>query len=73
MGCQCRCGYRCGGRGRCKLGLFECLAQTEGHFVVDCDHKWDGPVWTSEDELSMSVTCSACGAVRMHHDMRAGP
>lgn len=71
--CQCRCGYQCGGPGRCSLGFFACLEQKEGHFVQDCGHKWDGPVWTSEDELTSSVTCSACGVARIHHDMRVGP
>lgn len=24
----------------------------------DCEHKWDGAIWKSEDGLSESVTCS---------------
>jgi hypothetical protein len=73
MSCRCNCGYQCGGPGKCKLGVFECLQQPTGHFVKDCDHKWDGPVWDSDDGAMSSVTCSLCGDVAIFHDMRTGP
>lgn len=69
--CRCACGYRCGGPGTCKDK--ECLLKTEGHFVQDCDHKWDGPVWESEDGCMASVTCSICGMTAIGHGMRVGP
>lgn len=71
--CRCACGYRCGGPGRCSLGVFKCLAQPEGHFVVDCEHDWSGPPWESEDGCMSSVTCANCGATSIGHDMRFGP
>lgn len=71
--CVCKCGYRCGGPGRCKLGVFDCLAQKEGHFVVDCGHDWSGPTAESEDRCVSTVTCAKCGMWRINHDMRNGP
>lgn len=38
-----------------------------------CEHKWDGMWWDSDDGLASSATCSSCGAIRMSHDMQAGP
>ena len=38
-----------------------------------CEHKWEGPVWESEDGCAMSVTCSRCGTTAMSHDMRYAP
>lgn len=74
--CRCECGYRCGGPGRCKLKLFDCVSQPEGHFVRDCEHKWDGPweeiKWPGGG-ASGSATCSRCGISVMEHDMRCGP
>jgi hypothetical protein len=72
--CACRCGYRCGGPGRCKLDVFDCLARDDGqHFVVDCRHDWSGPVAESEDRCTSSVTCATCGMWRIYHDTAAGP
>lgn len=72
--CGCRCGYRCGGPGKCKLGVLECLNMDDGnHYVRDCDHKWDGPWWESPDGLEGSVTCSVCGMTAARHDMWVGP
>jgi len=71
--CECRCGYRCGGPGVCKLGVLECLQQESGHFVRDCDHDTDGPTYNSEDGCMSSATCSKCGDVAIYHDMRVGP
>jgi hypothetical protein len=74
MTCRCRCGYRCGGPGVCKAKGWDCLSATDGqHFVKDCDHKWDGPAWESQDGCMSSATCSACGMAAIHHDMRNGP
>lgn len=70
--CRCECGYRCGGPGRCKLGVFECLRQEEGHFVRDCDHDFSGPL-QQIDGLTQSVVCQKCGTSAMAHDMRCGP
>lgn len=72
--CRCRCGYRCGGPGRCKLGVIACLQQdNDEHFVRDCDHDWSGPTWTSDDGLMTSATCAGCGMTAISHDMRFGP
>jgi hypothetical protein len=71
--CRCNCGYRCGGPGRCSLGVLECLAQPEGHYVRDCDHDWTGPEHRSEDGSISSATCARCGVVAIYHDMRVGP
>lgn len=77
--CRCNCGYRCGGPGRCKD--IKCL-WTEGHFVKDCGHKWDGPTqvhWSEHPttgkpyESGGSVTCSTCGIDAMSHDCAVGP
>jgi hypothetical protein len=53
--------------------MLECLAAPEGHFVKDCDHKWDGPMYESMDGSMQSVTCSHCGVPAIYHDMRTGP
>lgn len=37
-----------------------------------CEHKWDGPVWESEDGCMSSVTCSRCGGTAMSHSLRTG-
>ncbi len=71
--CVCRCGYKCGGPGHCKLSPLECLAQPEGHFTRDCDHDFTGPEWTSEDGCMSSVTCRHCQMPAIFHDMRVGP
>ena len=71
--CRCACGYRCGGPGVCKLDVFECLAQPEGHFVKDCDHDWTGAEYESADGCISSATCAKCGDVAIYHDMRMGP
>jgi hypothetical protein len=71
--CQCKCGYRCGGPGVCKLDVFECLAQPEGHFVKDCGHDFTGPAWESADGLMNSVTCRHCGVTAIGHDSLVGP
>lgn len=69
--CECRCGYRCGGPGRCTLPILECLAQKEGHFVRECSHDWTGPIKTME--YGASASCVKCGDLEMFHDMRTGP
>jgi hypothetical protein len=38
-----------------------------------CQHVWDGPDYTSDDQCMVSVTCSRCGAVCAYHDMRCAP
>lgn len=38
-----------------------------------CEHKWDGPDYTSDDGCCFSVTCSRCGCTAMSHDMRVMP
>jgi hypothetical protein len=41
-----------------------------------CQHIWDGPEVTSDDEdqgFWSSTSCSRCGAVSMFHDMRCMP
>ena len=70
--CECRCGYRCGGPGACKLGVIECLQQEDGHFVRDCGHDFSGPL-VKIDELSSSVVCQKCGLSAAAHDMAVGP
>ncbi len=72
--CHCKCGYTCG-RGhyndsRCELPVLECMKK---HWVRDCDHVWDGSIWTSEDERAQSVTCSQCEMVMIDHDIARGP
>jgi hypothetical protein len=70
--CRCNCGYRCGGPGRCGLGVLKCLQTDDGkHYVRDCDHKWDGP-W-KELPNGGSATCSGCGMTACEHDMMVGP
>ena len=74
--CRCNCGYRCGGPGRCKLDVFECLQQKDGHYVRDCEHDWTGTMIEEEHPsgaVSSSVTCATCGLAAMYHDMAAGP
>lgn len=36
-----------------------------------CQHIWDGPDF--EDDNTVSVTCSRCGAPAIFHDMRCAP
>lgn len=73
--CECRCGYRCGGPGRCSLGVLECLQQAEGHFTKDCGHDWSGPVVEGEMHGGSysSASCAHCGMEMIWHDMRFGP
>ena len=68
--CRCNCGYRCGGPGKCKLGVFECLQKTDGkHFVRDCEHKFTG--WKQSPDGGTTV-CE-CGVTAAGHDMVSGP
>lgn len=71
--CKCNCGYRCGGPGRCKDQ--DCLTKTEGHYVRDCSHKWDGPFVEGSvfGCYVTSVTCSVCGMLCADHDAKCGP
>lgn len=70
--CRCECGYRCGGPGRCTLGVFECLQQTDGkHFVRDCDHKFGGAMIKTGH--GGSVACLTCGMLAETHDMMVRP
>ncbi len=70
--CKCNCGYRCGGPGKCKLGVMECLEQKgQDHFVRDCGHDFSGPF--VHFPSGGSVTCKACDTTAMHHDMAVGP
>lgn len=69
--CRCRCGYKCGGPGVCKLPVMECIQQKSGHWEKDCDHDFSGePV---DMDGGFSVTCAKCGMEAMSHDMRVGP
>ena len=70
--CRCECGYRCGGPGKCKLGIMKCLQQKEGHFVKDCDHDFTGK-YVHSDAHGCSRTCKHCGTSAMGHDLRCGP
>ncbi len=67
--CHCKCGYRCGGPGVCKLPIDKCLA-TDGHFVKDCGH--DFSEWKNTDWGGTAV-CSKCGMTEIGHDMKCGP
>lgn len=70
--CRCACGYTCGGPGKC--GHDECLEL--GHFVVDCDHVWNGREIArteSSGAWSSSVSCSRCGTTALDHDCEVGP
>lgn len=74
--CECRCGYICGGPGRCELwkkegleGMQECI---EKHFKRDCDHDFSGEL-KAEGEGCYSVACQRCGMSAMSHDERTGP
>jgi hypothetical protein len=70
--CRCNCGYRCGGLGRLQTPKSTMLSTNDGnHFVVDCDHKWDGPMVDFGN--GQSVTCSVCGMLAIAHDMAFGP
>lgn len=71
--CRCTCGYRCGGPGRCKLPMQECLSATDGkHFVRDCEHRFSG--WEDdEDGLGGSAACVVCGLSALDHDLLFGP
>lgn len=71
--CACRCGYTCGGPGRCELDVFECI---EKHFVKDCEHDWTGPWKEFKDPsgaVEGGVTCAKCGMYSGSHDMAVGP
>lgn len=68
--CRCNCGYTCGGPGRCKLGIQECL--DAGHFVKDCGHDFSGPLKDIGNRC-MSVVCQKCGLSALGHDEWAGP
>ncbi len=68
--CHCRCGYRCGGPGRCADP--ECLTKDDGkHYVNDCSHDFGGEV--VDTGFGWSVICTRCGMSAMAHDMRVGP
>ena len=73
--CECKCGYRCGGPGRCSLDPLECLRQRQGHFVKDCGHKWGG--WqqfeTDWGGLIGTTICELCGMTSISHDAAVGP
>ena len=70
---ECRCGYRCGGPGRCKLDILECLGKTDGkHYVRDCDHDFQSGPWVNLADGGGSSSC-ACGLTACSHDMRVGP
>ncbi len=70
--CRCNCGYRCGGPGRCKLDVSECLQQTDGkHFVRDCEHDFGGTLILTN--YGGSVACQKCGELAETHDMMVGP
>jgi hypothetical protein len=47
------------------LTIFQCGKK-------NCTHKWDGPIWKSEDGRSESVTCSKCGVVSLHESFLCG-
>lgn len=46
-----------------------CACATHG----PCEHRWDGPGYTSDDDCCWSATCSRCGTAAMSHDMRVLP
>lgn len=72
--CYCKCGYRCGGPGKCKEKPFDCLEIADGkHFVVDCGHDFTGPWIEFENNTGGSVTCVKCGLSSMAHAVGAGP
>lgn len=75
--CICRCGYRCGGPGRCPLDPFVCLSTNDGkHFIKDCTHDFSGPAKSWEiggGGFASSVTCVTCGVSALEHDVRSGP
>lgn len=70
--CRCNCGYECGGPGRCKLDVFECLQQETGHFVRDCEHDFSGPLKDMGGGCA-SVVCQKCEMSAMAHDEWCGP
>jgi len=35
-----------------------------------CEHRWDGEIYTSDDQSCQSTTCSRCGITSFNHDMR---
>lgn len=35
-----------------------------------CEHRWDGPVWESDDGALSTATCSRCGMTAFSHSMR---
>lgn len=68
--CICRCGYRCGGPGRCADP--ECLTKSDGkHYVEDCTHKWGEEL--EDIGFGFSVVCVRCGMSAMRHGMMVGP
>ena len=69
--CRCNCGYRCGGPGKCKLDVMECLQQEKGHFERDCDHDVKGPM--VDFGLGSSVSCTKCDTLAINHDCMVGP
>lgn len=71
--CWCHCGYRCGGPGKCKLDMMDCLRTNDGkHYVRDCGHDFSGPLVEIEPRCSSKV-CQKCGLAAIHHDMMVGP
>ena len=38
-----------------------------------CQHVWDGETFEDEDGCMVSATCSLCGEVAAHHDIRVAP
>lgn len=70
--CHCRCGYTCGGPGRCDMDTWDCI---EAHFVRDCGHKWGG--WREHTLASGaswgSQVCLRCGMGADVHDDTVGP
>lgn len=71
--CHCRCGYRCGGPGVCKLTLSQCLGLERGHFVRDCGHNFVGKLVEIDGGMSCSLVCTECGMTALAHDERCGP
>lgn len=71
--CRCECGYRCGGPGKCKMSMDECLGSNNNeHFVRDCGHNFKGPL-VDQGNGAMSIECQSCGLSAMDHDCAKGP
>jgi hypothetical protein len=49
------------------------MACIDQHYQHICEHKWDGPTYTSTDGCTSSATCSKCCELAISHDMRCGP